>query len=221
MSLIISCEHASAAVPPDYHAAGIPAELLNTHRAWDPGAAPVAQALAAHFACPLFLGRATRLLVDLNRSPGSRNLYSDYSRTLPVELRQKLASTHADYQQGVRAAVTAALPAWHLSVHSFTPALDPPRRDFDLGLLYDPARAGERQWADSLAAGLKSCGWSVRRNAPYRGTADGLTRILRREHMPAQYAGMELEINQRLLDQPRRLAQLAPDLIPLLIARHG
>ncbi len=56
----------------------------------------------------------------------------------------------------------------------------------------------------------------IRRNYPYLGKADGFTTYLRRRFLPCDYAGIELEVNQRRLDPPssrRRLAnQLARSL---------
>jgi hypothetical protein len=37
----------------------------------------------------------------------------------------------------------------------------------------------------------------VRRNYPYRGSADGLTTHLRRLHPDGRYAGVEIEVNQK------------------------
>jgi hypothetical protein len=38
----------------------------------------------------------------------------------------------------------------------------------------------------------------VHRNAPYRGTADGLPTLLRREYSVRKYVGIELEVSQRI-----------------------
>jgi predicted N-formylglutamate amidohydrolase len=90
----------------------------------------------------------------------------------------------------------------HVAVHSFTPVLNGAARRVDIGLLYDPARQGEtslcRRWRAALrdASGEKL---TVRRNHPYRGVSDGLTRHLRTRFPAARYTGIELEINQKLL----------------------
>jgi hypothetical protein len=41
----------------------------------------------------------------------------------------------------------------------------------------------------------------LRRNYPYRGRGDGLTAALRRRHPDAAYVGIELEVNQSLVEQ--------------------
>ena len=87
----------------------------------------------------------------------------------------------------------------HVSSHSFTPVLDGRRRNADIGLLYDPARPGERalcaRWTRTLGARVKPL--RVRRNYPYEGKNDGLTSHLRRRFSAAQYVGVEIEINQK------------------------
>jgi predicted N-formylglutamate amidohydrolase len=86
-------------------------------------------------------------------------------------------------------------------VHSFTPVWRGAKRNFAIGILYDPNRPRERSlaidWQRRLRAELPRLG--VRRNAPYRGDADGLTTALRREFPAERYLGLELELNQRAI----------------------
>ena len=96
-------------------------------------------------------------------------------------------------------AIAAEQQVIHLGIHSFTPELDGVVRKPDLALLYDPARPAEKRfagrWARDLAA--RAPGYVVRRNDPYRGSADGLTRTLRGRHADELYVGIEVEVNQR------------------------
>jgi predicted N-formylglutamate amidohydrolase len=99
-----------------------------------------------------------------------------------------------------------------VAVHSFTPVLRGAVRDYGIGILYDPRRRRERAlalaWQRQLRAALPGVG--VRRNAPYRGDADGLTTALRRERPPRRYLGIELELNQQLIaSDPERRALAA------------
>ena len=79
-------------------------------------------------------------------------------------------------------------------------------RDADVGLLYDPARPGERalcrDWGAML--GRRIAPLRVRRNYPYQGRNDGLTSHLRRRFPPTRYVGIELEINQKHADSRNR-----------------
>ena len=100
----------------------------------------------------------------------------------------------------VRGAVERGERVVHISSHSFTPSLDGTSiRRCDVGLLYDPGRDAERalclRWQSALAQFAPE--WIVRRNYPYRGRSDGLTRYLRTRYGDASYSGIELEINQK------------------------
>lgn len=201
-SVIVTAEHASNAVPPKYqrlfrgHRA-----LLQSHRGWDPGSTELARGLARAFGAPLFLGEHTRLLVDLNRSLHHRALLSTISRQLSADERATVIARHwQPFRDAVAQAVArSARPVFHLSAHSFTPVLDGRARTMDLGILYDPSRPAERRFAAELVRTLaqQSPALIVRRNAPYRGVADGHVTALRRQFAVPRYAGVELELSQR------------------------
>ncbi len=204
--LLITCEHGGNRIPrilaPLFFEAG---EALTGHRGWDPGALGVARTMAARLRAPLEYATLSRLVVDLNRSPGHPHVFSEFTKALNPDRRARaLLLYHTPYRQKVDGLVGAWLQRGrdvvHVSVHSFTPVLHGVRRTADLSLLYDPAREAERalasRWVRALSEALPEL--AIRRNQPYRGTSDGVTTWLRR-HGPS-YRGIEVEINQRLLD---------------------
>jgi predicted N-formylglutamate amidohydrolase len=149
---------------------------------------------------PVLEGRLTRLLIDLNRSPGHANLLSTWSRRLEQGDLSRLHAIHETHWHEARARVERSQgPVLHWAIHTFTPVLHGEQRNFDIGLLYDPARPREVAAAGHLHVALKARGFSVRRNAPYKGTANCLPTVLRRTFPAAHYAGLELEVNQKLL----------------------
>lgn len=202
---LVTCEHGGNRIPPRYRPlfAGFEAPL-GSHRGFDPGALALARELAAALDAPLFFSTTSRLLIDLNRSTGHPKLYSEATRRAPAAVRREILAAHyLPYRDRVEAHIAAAVAdgsrVVHLASHSFTPVLDGEVRNADVGLLYDPARAGEaglcRRWQACLeeaAPGLR-----VRRNYPYTGKSDGFTAYLRRRFPPAAYLGIELEINQK------------------------
>jgi predicted N-formylglutamate amidohydrolase len=101
----------------------------------------------------------------------------------------------------VAAAVSRGRRVVHISSHSFTPRLHGQVRRADVGLLYDPARKGEVGLSALWQGALKRAApdLRIRRNYPYAGKNDGLTSHLRLRHPPAEYVGIELEINQALV----------------------
>ena len=202
--MLVSCEHASSRVPAAWaRRVTIPPCVLAGHRASDPGSRATARGLARALGVSVHEGRATRLLVDLNRSLSHPRLHSEWSRALPREDRALLVEElWQPFREAFALELARALArgrrVLHVSIHSFTPVLDGRERETDLGLLYDPSRALEsdlaRRWSRALSAELP--GWRVHANRPYRGTSDGHTSALRRMNGPGAYLGIELEWNQ-------------------------
>ena len=204
-ALVISCEHGGNEVPPAYAAlfAGHEA-LLPTHRGWDPGALELARQMAGALGAPLFAATTTRLLIDLNRSIGHRQLHSEATRSLALAARRDIAALHyRPHRDAVESEIARLIASGqqvvHIASHSFTPELHGVVRQADVAWLYDTRRAGEtllaRRWLDALRQRRPSL--KLRRNYPYDGKGDGLTSLLRKRHAPERYVGIELEVNQR------------------------
>jgi predicted N-formylglutamate amidohydrolase len=216
-ALVLTCEHGGNRVPPAYRALfrGKRA-LLASHRGFDLGAAAVAKRLARRLEAPLFVATTSRLVVDLNRSPGHPKLFSEVTRTLPRAEREEIVEL---YYTPHREAVTAELVGLfadgrrvvHLALHSFTPTLNGVRRNADVGVLYDPSRAPERAFSERVRGLVlqHDPDLRVRMNYPYRGAADGFTTALRRCFPASRYAGIELELNQELVKTARGIARTA------------
>ncbi len=210
MKMILSCEHATAAVPEPYVElfAGAP-HVLETHRGYDIGALEVAKAVEG-LADGAFYGGCSRLLIDLNRSRQHPRLFSEFSHGLPeAEKEAIIARWYSPFRdaalRAVKEVLASRVPLLHLSVHSFTPVLDGVVRTNDIGILYDPQRQAEKDLARRLGQAILAAdpGLSVRMNSPYHGTSDGHTAALRRHLNDEAYLGIELEINQRLLKDDR------------------
>ncbi|MDP2955437.1 MAG: N-formylglutamate amidohydrolase [Longimicrobiales bacterium] len=216
---LVTCEHGGSRVPARYLPLFAGAdEPLASHRGWDAGALTLAREIARRLRAPLRAATVTRLLVDLNRSPHNPRLFSEWTRRLPRDERMELLRAHhTPHRAAVESAVAACVAEGgrvvHLGVHTFTPALNDLVRRADLSLLYDPARPGERALCAAWTAALRERlpHRVVRRNDPYRGVADGLTTWLRRRYPDSRYLGVEIEVNQRLLDArgrfPREVAE--------------
>jgi predicted N-formylglutamate amidohydrolase len=208
--LLITCEHGGNRIPARYRALfEWERALLESHRGYDAGALPMARELAAALHAPLVFSTISRLLVDLNRSIGHARFHHDHVRNLRSDQRNEIIERYyrpyrEQVERHVRTAIARDRSVVHISSHSFTPALDGQVRTADVGLLYDPARPGEvalcaawKSVLEALAPGL-----NVRRNYPYAGKGDGLTRHLRRCYSSRTYVGVELEINQKHVAGP-------------------
>src|SRR6185436_2658327 len=153
---------------------------------------------------------------DLNRSPGNRNVFSAYTRSLSAARRaEALAAHYWPYRNAVEDAVALAVDAGetvlHVSSHSFTPVLRGEVRNCDVGFLYDPREAGEVRFVETWYAALAAAApeLTLRRNYPYRGVSDALVTHLRRRYGGRGYVGMELELNQKHVGSARWRALVA------------
>lgn len=207
--LVITCEHGGRKVPRAYTALfSGRAESLDSHRGWDAGALELGRQMAEAFSAPLHVATTTRLLVDLNRSIGHPQLFSEVTRSLSRARRDDILDLHyRPHRQAVESDIARHIGSGqrviHVASHSFTPTLDGLPRQADVAWLYDPRRPGEvafaRAWMRALEQ--RSPELRLRRNYPYQGRADGLTASLRRHHPDVTYVGIELEVNQRFVEQ--------------------
>jgi predicted N-formylglutamate amidohydrolase len=216
LPVLITCEHASRAIPARYARifAGRESDLAG-HRAWDPGTAELGRALARRLDAPLLAGRASRLLIDLNRSAGHPRRFSEVTRRLAAGERERIERdwwlphwrAYREFLERAHGRV------FHLACHSFTPVLEGRERPVDIGLLYDPSRGPEKRLCRRLAAEIAARlpRLRVRMNAPYRGTSNGLGQQHRRVFGPDRLVTVELEVNQALVcseDWPATMAGL-------------
>ncbi len=205
--ILVTCEHGGNRVPRRYADMFTGWERrLATHRGFDFGALLMARQIARSFEAPLVASTVTRLLVDLNRSAGHRDVHSQASRRAPKEERERMLRSHyLPYRTRVLELVAKAVARGarvvHISSHSFTPRLRGEVRTADVGLLYNPARPGERRLSGLWKAAIELAAPEirVRRNYPYLGKHDGLTSALRICHSPEAYVGVELELNQKFV----------------------
>ncbi len=207
--ILLSCEHGGNRIPLPYQHLFVEAQaLLATHRGYDAGALALATILAERLAAPLVQSVISRLVVDLNRSSQSRNLFSQFTGQLDRPEKQKLLKKYYhpyrdQVQELVEVQLKQGIQVLHLSIHSFTPVWHGEVRPVEIGLLYDPARKPEQHFCRRLKQQLSEIlpELRIRSNTPYRGTADGLVRSLRQICNENDYLGIELEINQVLLQE--------------------
>jgi predicted N-formylglutamate amidohydrolase len=212
--LVLTCEHASAALPAEYGSLGLGRDEILDHVGWDVGAAAVARHLAKVFDAPLVESGYSRLLIDCNRDLGDHDLIVADSHGVHVpgnrhlgeaERERRIRGFYEPYHDAVDEALAAhASPALLFSVHSFTAELRGRKRDFEIGVLYDD----HREHADLLVEALSAQSFAVRRNEPYSGL-EGLIFSARshgqRHHLPY----LEIELNNGLLRSEERIAEVA------------
>lgn len=183
--LILLCDHASNALPPEYGSLGLAPEQFERHIAWDIGAAAVTRALAARFGAPAVLTRYSRLLIDPNRGADDPTLVMKISDGAIVpgnvgadadEVDRRRDSYWRPYRQRaadmIDSMIAAGRPPAILSIHSFTPRWRGVARPWEVGLLWDSdprmAQALLEQFERSLSSPIGD-------NEPYDGALVGDT----------------------------------------------
>jgi predicted N-formylglutamate amidohydrolase len=231
--LVLSCEHASWTLPPGEDL-GVADEVLRSQASWDHGAFEIAARIGEALGLPVHAGAFSRMYVDLNRPPEHPHVIPAVSYGAPVPGNQRLAPEersrrleqfHAPYWQAVRRDVGARLldqgRCLHLSSHSFAPELDPERRRYDCGVLYDPSAPLEAALAERLQFALRRAGLDVRANQPYKGNEPALVTSLRGELGGRAYAGIQIEASHALTRAAGGCARLAAALVGALVELRG
>ena len=149
---------------------------LKRHIAWDPGALPVAERMAAALDAVLVQSCVSRLVIDCNRPldapdlipavsetteiPGNRNLGGD-------ERASRIALAHAPFHDAIDGVVAERLKAGRptriVSVHSFNPTYKNVRRPWHIGIIHDD----DRRLAEPLIEALGAMSVVVGVNEPY------------------------------------------------------
>jgi len=207
--LVLTCEHATNRIPAAYASFFLGAETrLASHQGYDIGALAIAQQLGRAFGVTVIAAPVSRLVADANRAPRHPKTSGSELRGLLREQRAALLARYhsphrAAVERCIRERIAAGRRIVHVGVHTFTPVLIGIVRKAEIGLLYDPSRRWEtllcQRWQRVLAAQLP--GMRIRRNYPYRGVTDGLTRTMRERFADDAYAGIELEVSQALVER--------------------
>ena len=206
MKFVFTSEHGGNIIPEKYQSSFVNANAaLNSHRGIDYGSQDLflfCKSLSDFSKS----NTVSRLLIELNRSKHHPKLFSEFSDSFKIEDKAVLISEFYDpYRDNVEAEILRLIKKGeeviHISFHSFTPVLNGDIRKTDIGILYDPSRKAEKSFSGQLKQNLKAelPDFRIRYNYPYLGTADGFTTYLRNK-FPENYAGIELEINQKFVE---------------------
>lgn len=234
--LLLLCDHASNAIPPELDALGLGPAQLQRHIAYDIGAADVTRAIAAALGAPAVLSNFSRLLIDPNRGlddptlvmrlsdgaivPGNRDIDA-------TGVAERVARYYKPYDVAIDAAVEAALAAGHppaiVSIHSFTPFWKEAARPWQIGVLWDHPGTLSKLLIAALQADPELI---VGDNEPYSGglPGDTIDRHATRRGLPDTL----IEVRQDLIGQResafawgRRLAAVLPGCLMALRAGRG
>lgn len=174
---VLTCDHASNFLPPEFGTLGLAAEELSRHIAWDPGALPVARHIAEALDATLVETRISRLVIDCNRPLDAPDLISAISETTAIpgnagltekQRAARIALSWQPFHDAVERIIdnrlARGLETRLVSVHSFTPVYKGNSRPWHVGIIHDE----DRRLASLLIAALQRlAGVNVGINEPY------------------------------------------------------
>lgn len=220
---IVVCEHASRHIPPEFGDLGLPENALQSHIAWDPGAAEVSRHLSERLNAPLVKGEVSRLLYDCNRPPEAPDAIPEKSETTPVpgnmnvdeaHRNSRIAEIYLPFRECLEKTIAGAkcLPAL-ITIHSFTPVYHGKTRKVELGILHD----SDTRLADAMLACASShTSHAVMRNQPY-SAKDGVTHTLQQHGIANGLLNVMIEIRNDLIRTARQQEEIAKMLHGLLL----
>lgn len=220
LPLVLTCEHASCAVPEPYANLGLAPATLRDHIGWDIGAAAVTEGLAKQLAAPAVMSEVSRLVIDCNRGLSDADLIVEESDRVVVpgnvaisrdEREHRVARYYEPYHAAVDEVVAAHAGALLFSVHSFTPSIQGVDRPFDIGVLFDSFEDEARV----LGSALANAGLRVRYNEPYSGM-DGLIYSARTHGLRHRRRYLEIEINNGIIRDQAGVTSIADQLATAL-----
>ena len=205
--ILLVCEHAANRVPRALGSLGLEAETLESHIAWDPGAAEVARGLAQRLDATAVLQRFSRLVHDCNRPAGSEDAMPARSEAFDIPGNRNLteaarrARSKAVYEP-FHATVSARLDRRQdasrrpvlVTVHSFVPRYHGKPRKVELGILHD----SDPRLAEAMLDLAAASELDARRNEPY-GPEDGVTHTLKVHGISRGLLNVMIEIRSDLI----------------------
>lgn len=215
--LVMTCEHASNAIPPEIEVNARDRDWLQTHWAWDLGAAALTRQIVNHKACVAILSKVSRLVCDTNRTIDAASFILrdvegyrlSFNEGVSHDETQRRIETyykpyHTLVDDCLAERVSRGGDVVLLSIHSFTPFYNGQHRPMELGVLFDSYEPVARRFAGHLTEE----GFKVALNKPYSGR-DGLIYSVYRHGTEHGVVYLELEVRQDLLATPRQVEVVA------------
>ena len=148
--LLLTCDHASRAVPSCLQDLGLEEAHLQRHIAWDIGAADLTRDLARRLGATAILAGYSRLVIDLNRRPGgegsiaaeSDGIHVPGNKAIDTTARQsRIDEIFQPYHDAITALIARRSAKGRapvvLAMHSFTPVMQGFERPWQVGILWN------------------------------------------------------------------------------------
>ncbi|MBO6920001.1 MAG: N-formylglutamate amidohydrolase [Rhizobiaceae bacterium] len=220
--ILLICEHASNHIPPEFNNLGLNADALNSHVAWDPGAANVTNLLAKRFNAPAVLSGISRLVYDCNRPPSAKDAMPEKSEVYQIpgnknltelQKKQRIESYYQPFEDAIAGVLTQhKVPPILVTIHSFTPTYHGKTREVEIGILHDDDSLIADAMLDYAERNEDLC---VLRNEPY-GAEDGVTHTLKHHGIRNGLANVMIEIRNDLLQTQQQCLDISLKIAEML-----
>jgi predicted N-formylglutamate amidohydrolase len=220
LKLLLLCDHASNAVPPELNGLGLADEHFVKHIAIDIGAAEVTRGLAARLGVAAVLAPYSRLVLDCNRHPDAADLIPEMSDGIvilgnanlsPALRMRRIEQFHAPFHAAVTEAVERLQSPVIVSIHSYTPVMRGAPRPWQAGILWNQDERLARRLINALSA---EAGMLIGDNEPYSGKSLYYTLDTHAGARGLLHAG--IEIRQDLISTPEGVGQWVERLAKIL-----
>ncbi|PCJ61445.1 MAG: hypothetical protein COA65_00300 [Rhodospirillaceae bacterium] len=223
--ILLTCDHASPAIPKALFGLGLDESALLRHVTWDIGAGEMVRALARKFDAPAILSGYSRLLIDCNRpveSPGAIVVEADgvfVSGNADITPESRAARADAFYwpyhqkiARRIQEFLDRGIVPVVLSIHSFTPVFEGFERPWEIGVLWDR----DPRIACPLMEILRDqYGVVVGDNEPYAGR-DNYGYTMEHHVVGAGLPQVLLELRQDRIDTHHGIEAMLKILVPAL-----
>ena len=148
--ILLTCDHASHAIPESLGTLGVSPRDLKRHIGWDPGALAVTLRLSKRFDATAILSGYSRLVIDCNRRPHSETSILTLSDGTPIPGNIGITSSDVDtrietlfkpYHRAISTTLERirqdGMTPVFVAIHSFTPKLNGSPRPWHFGVLWD------------------------------------------------------------------------------------
>lgn len=199
---LISCEHAANALPPERSWPEEDQWIIDSHWAWDPGAADIVALLAEATGAAAVMAGFSRLYVDPNRPMDSPTLIRERADDRQIFLNQGLSES--DRQARIDRCYTPYHEALFreaqrdgdllLSIHSFTPDYEGCQRPMEVAVMHVDQEEAAIRWCGIFTA----AGFPTVINEPYSGK-DGFMHSVYQAAEASGRRAMMLEFRQDII----------------------
>ncbi len=218
---LIICDHASNRVPQSLHNLGLTAAQLKKHIAWDPGTEDLGRIISAALDAPAIFASYSRLVVDLNRGPTTKECILSVSDNVDVPGNKALSKSarkarideiFVPYHQAVEERINRFLGKkivpLVIAIHSFAPRMKGKKRPWHMGILWNH----EEEIAVRLLETLRqeNPGLKIGANEPYSLKQANLSKNTIGTHAEARgLPYIIVEFRQDLVKTPELAAKWA------------